>query len=46
MGGAYAQLKDSVSGYWQGVQGGAGFNQAAGENRSKFVLFGRLQAAF
>ena len=46
MGAAYAQLKDSVSGYWQGVQGGAGFNQAAGENRSKFVLFGRLQAAF
>lgn len=48
---AYAQLKDSVSGYFQGVQqvagnSGAPFNQAEGEDRNKWALFGRLQAEF
>jgi hypothetical protein len=48
---AYAQLKDSVSGYFQGVQsnsglGGAAFNQSEGEDRDKWALFGRLQAEF
>ncbi len=46
LGAAYAQLGDSVSGYWQGVQGGAGFNQNAGDDRNKFAVFGRLQASF
>lgn len=46
LGAAYAQLEDSVSGYWQGVQGGAKFNQAAGDNRNKFAVFDRLQASF
>ena len=47
----YSRLKDSVSGYFQGVQSttgssGAAFNQAEGENRNKWALFGRLQAEF
>ncbi|NCF17812.1 MAG: hypothetical protein GWP63_06190 [Haliea sp.] len=48
---AYARLKDSVSGYFQGVQSttgnsGAGFNQARGEERDKYALFTRIQAEF
>ncbi len=44
---AYASLKDSVSGYFQGVQeGGVIFNQDAGVDRDKLVFFGRLQAEF
>jgi hypothetical protein len=48
VGGAYARLEDSVSGYYRGVQsaGGPGFNQAAGDSRSKWALFARLQAEF
>lgn len=48
-GAGYAHLNDSVSGYFQGVQnggGGASFNQAAGTERDKWALFGRLQAEF
>ena len=48
-GAGYADLNDSVSGYFQGVQnggGGASFNQAAGTERDKWALFGRLQAEF
>ncbi len=45
---AYAHLKDSVSGYFQGVQhaGKVLFNQDVGKTRDKFVTFGRLQAEF
>jgi hypothetical protein len=43
---SYARLKDSVSGYFQGVQGGATFNQDADVDRDKLVFFGRLQAEF
>ena len=48
---AYASLKDSVSGYFQGVQSttgtsGADFNQARGEDRDKYALFTRIQAEF
>ncbi len=43
---SYARLKDSVSGYFQGVQGGVSFNQDADEDRDKLVFFGRLQAEF
>ena len=44
---AYASLKDSVSGYFQGVQkGGVIFNQDVGIDRDKLVFFGRLQAEF
>lgn len=46
IGAAYAQMDDSVSGYWQGVQGGAGFNQNVGDDRNKLAVFGRLQASF
>ncbi len=46
LGAAYAQLGDSVSGYWQGVQGGAGFNQNVRDDRNKLAVFGRLQASF
>lgn len=46
VGAAYAQLEDSVSGYFRGVQGGAGFNQAQGESRDKYALFARIQAEF
>lgn len=46
LGADYARLEDSVSGYFQGVQGGAAFNQAQGVERDKFALFGRLQAEF
>ncbi|MCK5432275.1 MAG: hypothetical protein KAJ03_05995 [Gammaproteobacteria bacterium] len=45
----YASLNDSVSGYFQGVQNGglgSAFNQAAGTDRDKWALFGRLQAEF
>jgi hypothetical protein len=45
-GAAYARLGDSVSGYWQGVRGGASFNQAPNEERNKYVFFTRLQAEF
>ena len=48
-GAGYADLNDSVSGYSQGVQTGGGapfFNQAAGTERDKWALFGRLQAEF
>ena len=48
-GAAYANLNDSVSGYFQGVQNGgtgAAFNQAAGTERDKWALFGRFQAEF
>jgi hypothetical protein len=43
-GAAVASLEDSVSGYWQGASGG--FNQAAGVDRNKRVVFARLQAEF
>ncbi len=43
---AYASLNDSVSGYFQGVQGGAGFNQDQGVERDKLAIFSRLQAEF
>jgi len=43
---AYASLNDSVSGYFQGVQGGVTFNQDTDEDRDKLVFFGRLQAEF
>jgi hypothetical protein len=48
VGAGWAELEDSVSGYWRGVQGtgGAGFNQPAGSDRSKWALFARLQAEF
>lgn len=51
VGAAYANLEDSVSGYFQGVQStsgisGAAFNQAKGENRDKYALFTRIQAEF
>ena len=51
LGAGYAQLEDSVSGYFQGVQSttgrsGAAFNQARGEDRDKWAMFGRLQAEF
>lgn len=45
-GAAYARLNDSVSGYFQGVQGGVTFNQDEGVDRDKLVFFGRLQAEF
>ena len=47
LGGAFGKLNDSVSGYFQGVQnpgpGGPAFNQALGEDRTKWALFGRIQ---
>ncbi len=45
---AYAHMRDSVSGYFQGVQHGGRilFNQDIGEKRDKIVTFGRLQAEF
>ena len=51
LGVAYAQLEDSVSGYFQGVQSttgisGAAFNQAEGEDRDKWAALGRIQAEF
>lgn len=45
-GGAYAKLKDSVSGYSNGIVGGATFNQGVGVSRNKNALFTRLQAEF
>lgn len=45
-GGAYAKLKDSVSGYSNGIVNGATFNQAVGVSRNKTALFTRLQAEF
>jgi hypothetical protein len=45
-GGAYARLRDSVSGYSSGVIGGASFNQALDRERNKYALFTRLQAEF
>lgn len=45
-GGAYAKLEDSVSGYSNGIVGGAGFNQGVGVSRNKSALFTRLQAEF
>lgn len=45
-GGAYARLEDSVSGYSNGIINGASFNQAAGVDRDKKLLFTRLQAEF
>lgn len=41
-----ARLKDGVSGYSNGVIGGAAFNHAAGVSRTKNALFTRLQAEF
>ena len=48
IGAAYASLKDSVSGYFQGVQNpdGPAFNQDKGENRNKYAFFTRIQAEF
>jgi len=48
MGAGYASLKDSVSGYFQGVQnpGGPAFNQDKGEDRNKYAVFTRVQAEF
>jgi len=46
LGAAYARLNDSVSGYFQGVQGGVTFNQDEDVDRDKLVFFGRLQAEF
>jgi hypothetical protein len=43
---AYARLRDSVSGYSNGVIGGTSFNQAIGEERNKYAFFSRLQAEF
>lgn len=43
---AYAKLKDSVSGYANGIVGGAPFNQDVGVSRDKKALFARLQAEF
>lgn len=43
---AYARLKDALSGYSNGVIGGAVFNQAAGVSRDKNAFFSRLQAEF
>ncbi len=45
-GAGHAQLKDALSGYAQGVIGGAAFNQAPGTTRTKTALFSRLQAEF
>jgi len=45
-GGAYAKLRDGVSGYSNGVIGGATFNQGTGISRDKSALFTRLQAEF
>ncbi len=45
-GAAVANLKDGVSGYSNGVIGGAAFNQGAGVSRSKRAMFTRLQAEF
>ena len=45
-GGAFAKLKDSVSGYSNGIVGGAAFNQGVGVTRNKNALFTRLQAEF
>lgn len=41
-----ARLKDGLSGYSNGIIGGAPFNQAAGESRTKVGGFTRLQAEF
>lgn len=41
----YALLRDSLSGYAQGVVGGAGFNREE-RTRYKTALFGRLQLEF
>lgn len=43
---AYARLEDGVSGYSNGVIGGATFNQPAGRERDKLAFFTRLQAEF
>jgi hypothetical protein len=45
---AFASLKDSVSGYFQGVQNASGpaFNQAKDEDRDKYAVFTRIQAEF
>ena len=43
---AQARLEDGLSGYSQGVIGGATFNQAAGTSRDKSAVFMRLQAEF
>jgi hypothetical protein len=45
-GAAYARLSDSVSGYSNGVIGGASFNQPVDRERNKYALFTRLQAEF
>ena len=45
-GGAYARLGDSVSGYSNGVIGGASFNQPLDKDRDKYAFFTRLQAEF
>ena len=45
-GGAFAKLKDSLSGYGNGIVGGAAFNQGMGVSRNKNALFTRLQAEF
>lgn len=45
-GGAFAKLKDSLSGYSNGIVGGAAFNQGVGVSRNKNALFTRLQAEF
>ncbi len=46
LGGAYARLGDSVSGYGGSVLGGAVFNGPLGTRRHKYVFFARLQAEF
>ncbi len=46
VGGAYARLEDSVSGYWQNANGGADFNQAPGTDRDKYAIFSRIQIEF
>jgi hypothetical protein len=48
VGGAFASLEDSVSGYFQGVQNASGpaFNQFKGEDRDKYAIFSRIQAEF
>ncbi len=45
-GAAYARLEDGVSGYSNGVIGGASFNQAVDADRDKYAFFSRLQAEF
>jgi hypothetical protein len=46
LGGAYARLEDGLSGYSNGVIGGASYNQPLDRDRDKWAFFSRLQAEF